>query len=82
MGFEQNNFPVNKKLEYSASELKTFLKADSELYKNFYTINYESSGKFPIKTLVSNNTVTMKEEFKVNNFTSKPSFFNIGPLTF
>jgi len=42
-------------------ELKTFLKADTELYKNFYTINYESSGKFPLKTLVSNNTITMKE---------------------
>jgi hypothetical protein len=65
------------------SEFKKFLKADSELWKNFYLNSYESSGgAFQLKTLVSNGTITMKNEFKVSNFTSKPSFFTIGPLTF
>jgi len=63
-------------------EFKSFLKADANLYKNFYTINYDSSGKFDLKSLVSKGTITMKEEFKVNNLTLTPSFFNIGPLTF
>ena len=61
-------------------DFRKFLKADSELWKNFYLNNYDSSGgEFPLKTLVSNGTITMKNEFKVSNFTSKPSFFNVGP---
>jgi len=71
-----------KMFDVLPKEFKTFLRADTELYKNFYTINFESTGKFPIRTLVSNGTITMKEEFRVNNFTSVPSFFNVGSLTF
>lgn len=71
-----------KMFDVLPKQFKTFLKADTELYKNFYTINFESTGKFPIKTLVSNGTITMKEEFVVSNFTSMPSFFNVGSLTF
>jgi len=67
--------------ELPAEFLKA-LKADKEVYKNFYTINYLSTGKFPLKKLVSNGTITINPEFKVNNFTLQPAFFNVGPLTF